>query len=234
MTTPIQNIPYGFCQCGCGYPTKIAKINTTYTTKRGIIRRTKGQSEDFLVGHFNRIIPIIEDAVPFKIEGIYCRLIPLTRSLWAIVDASDYIWLMRWKWCAAWSKKANAFYAVRDEDKHRIFMHQMILGRGADHKNRLSLDNRRTNLRPATRRQNNCNKGPTKRNKSGYKGVSKARNKWVVFIEDSWVGSFDVAADAARAYDREAIKRFGEFAWLNFPEERSIHEQALLESNRGA
>lgn len=188
--------------------------------------------------HGNRIIPVIEYAAPFKIEGIYCRLVPLSQGQYCIVWESDYAWLMRWKWWAAWSKSSRCFYAVRDENRKRVFMHQMISGIGADHKNRVSLDNRRDNLRPATSRQNNCNIGPTSRNKSGYKGVSKSpkgrRGQWVVYIEKSWIGYFSSIEEAARAYDREAVRRFGEFAWLNFPEERSIHEKALLESNRGA
>lgn len=228
MTTLTQNIPQSLCKCGCAKPTRISKITVTYKTRRGLIQRVKGQPEDYLVGHSNRIIPTIEDALPFKIEGVYCRLIPLTRECWAIVWESDYVWLMQWKWWAWKTKKSKNFYAIREEGRKHIFMHELLGGN--EHKNRNSLDNRRCNLRPATKKQNNCNKGLSSRNKSGYKGVSRARNKWVVYIEDSWVGGFDIITDAARAYDREAVKRFGEFAWLNFPEERNIHERAWLES----
>ena len=34
------------------------------------------------------------------------------------------------------------------------------------------------------------------------------------------MGTFDDEIEAARAYDRKAIEVFGEYAWLNFPEER--------------
>ena len=32
------------------------------------------------------------------------------------------------------------------------------------------------------------------------------------------IGYFDDEIEAARVYDREVLRRFGQFAWLNFPE----------------
>ena len=85
-----------------------------------------------------------------------------------------------------------------------------------------TLDNRRSNLRLATRQQNAWNS----RSQSGgskYKGVHwcKRENKWVARImingKKKLVGYFYSETEAAHAYDAAALEHFGEFALLNFP-----------------
>lgn len=41
------------------------------------------------------------------------RRIPLSQGQFAIVDASNYDWLIQWKWYAQWNPKTRSFYAVR-------------------------------------------------------------------------------------------------------------------------
>jgi dipeptidase D len=94
-----------------------------------------------------------------------------------------------------------------------------------DHKNNDTLDNRRANLRLATRRENSCNKRKQNNTFSRFIGVSfsKRRGKWCASISNSgkkiWLGYFVSEVEAARAYDDAAKRYHGEFARLNFCEE---------------
>jgi hypothetical protein len=154
------------------------------------------------------------------------RLIPLTQGQNAIVDAQDFEWLSQWNWYAQWFSCTRSFYAARRQNHKKIYMHLAILeckgGEKGDHRNRDSLDNRRQNLRKCTQTQNTHNQRLSRRNTSGYKGVSwhTQRNKWSSNIRVNrkavHLGTFYSREDAARAYDAAAIKYFGEFACPNF------------------
>jgi hypothetical protein len=57
-------------------------------------------------------------------------------------------------------------------------------------------------------------------NKSGFRGIEEIRpGRYRATAGDhSWRSPyFDTAAEAAAAYDREARRRYGRFAYLNFP-----------------
>ena len=109
-----------------------------------------------------------------------------------------------------------------------MYLHRMLLnaepGVTVDHINGNTLDNRRSNLRIASRSQQNMNRGVPSNNTSGFKGVSwyKRYQRWAAFIhlpdrKQRHLGYFDTAEEAARRYDAEAMIIFGEFANLNFP-----------------
>lgn len=159
------------------------------------------------------------------------RYIALTQDQFALVDAADYEWLNQWKWCAKWSNCTRSYYAVRNGAKHEtIIMHRVILGLVSgdgvkgDHKDHDTLNNRRSNLRPCSQRQNIQHQRRRSNNTSGYKGVyfCKPLSKWAAMIQTEITGSrhlgyFYDAIIAARAYDAAALAHFGEFAVLNFP-----------------
>lgn len=88
-----------------------------------------------------------------------------------------------------------------------------------DHRNCNSLDNRWSNLRPATPRQNAQNTRKRSDNRSGEKGVSWCgfTGKWVARIRTPDgpyrnLGRFITVKAAKEAYDSASRKYFGEFA----------------------
>lgn len=152
------------------------------------------------------------------------RRIPLSRGKYTIVDDEDFEWLSQWKWSYTESadKHPAAYRQVRDKG---ILMHRLILnapeGLEVDHKNMRSLDNRRSNLRLATRSQNAANRRLQSNNTTGYRGVywDKSRGKWLVMVKHQNVqknlGRYDDKHEAARVYNSFAVEAFGEFARLN-------------------
>lgn len=145
------------------------------------------------------------------------KTIKLSKNLVTIVDASDYEYLSKYKWYA--KKSCSNYYAAKSKGKGLpyILMHRLLLsvpkGSVIDHINRNSLDNRKSNLRIVSIRQNNINT-KAKKNKK-YKGITfnKLRKKWVASIG---LGSFDDPKDAAKAYDKIAKLIYGKSAFLNF------------------
>ena len=117
----------------------------------------------------------------------YYRFIPLTQGQYAIVDVTDYKWLMQWSWYAKWCEDSGSFYAARNsrasEGKHHtIRMHSQIMGlaygdkRTVDHiESEKTLDNRRSNLRIATDAEQNMNKSKFITNTTGFKGVTRVK-----------------------------------------------------------
>ena len=190
----------------------------------------KGLPQRFIRGHQRQERPVLEEAKPFKLGGVYCRLIPLSRGLYTIVGVVDYEWLMRWKWFAHWAVAGEweSFYVLRGKKlngkRQSIQMAREILGlspddeRQADHINHDTLDHRRCNLRIVTSSQSNQNKRMYRNNTSGFKGVSfyVPMQKWLARIKSDGrsyhLGYFYTREEAAAAYRKAADRLHGEFA----------------------
>lgn len=113
-----------------------------------------------------------------------------------------------------------------------VALHRLILGleRGnpvlAEHRNGVPLDNRRDNLRRATRSQNSANRKQQSTSRQPYKGVGRDKDSphrpWYACVKinnrNCYLGFFASPIEAAKAYDAKAREVWGEFAHLNFPE----------------
>lgn len=141
-----------------------------------------------------------------------------------LFDASDYETVKRYTWYI--SKRG---YVTTNVKRKATPMHKILLGNtkgfDVDHISGNKLDNRRCNLRICTHQQNMFNQNIRSTNTSGFIGVSLMKNtgKYEAYIHYNgkkyYLGLYDNAVDAAIARDREAIKKFGRFARLNFTDE---------------
>ncbi len=157
------------------------------------------------------------------------REIPLTQGQAAIVDAADYDWLNHWSWHAMWCKNTRSYYAVRwaivDGKRKMVLMHRQILGlqfgdkRQGDHKQSgMTLLNVRSNLRIATRNENQRNQRLSRANTSGLKGAcwDKRRGLWLASIgvngKHIFLGYFGTPEEAHEAYKQGSQRYHGEFS----------------------
>jgi|GEM_PF-1927513 len=148
-------------------------------------------------------IPTQKDGVHLLVDS---HLKQLDEYLWCI-DSLGY----------ANSKKGRA---------HTLIMGKQPKGFVIDHINGNKLDNRRSNLRICTHRQNMQNQQVQSRSSTGYKGVwldKRARTKpYQAMIkhigERFYLGTYKTPEDAAKAYDKAAKELWGEYAYLNFPD----------------
>jgi len=164
--------------------------------------------------------PLMEDALA----------VPLGRGLFTIISHEDRGAVCEHRWYEC--RLGNHHYAYRrlgsGKNAPHEFMHRFLLGLGSDdgrqvdHANGNGLDNRRGNLRYATKAENGRNRGPNRNNTSHYKRVCwhGRSGKWMASIqvdgEQIYLGLYDDPIGAALAYDLAAIEHHGEFAWTNF------------------
>lgn len=158
--------------------------------------------------------------------------IKLTKGYETIIDPIDAD-LVGLKWTAAIANNGIPYAKHRlkkegrfqDESLHRIILERILgrsLGRGeeGDHINNDTMDNRRENLRLATRSQQLQNTRRRSDSTSGYKGVyfRNDTGKWASQISVNkrriCLGSFNTPEDAYSAYCEAAKEYFGEFARL--------------------
>jgi len=157
----------------------------------------------------------------------------MAQPQYAKVSPVNYDRLRGHEWLCKKGKKS--FYARRRVPAGKggketlVYMHQDVLkvpeGMLVDHINHDGMDNREANLRAATHSQNLYHrKKRSGTTQSKYKGIywRKKIRKWQAVItfekKKIYLGYFRNEIEAAKAYDRGAIKYHGEFASLNFPE----------------
>jgi hypothetical protein len=161
--------------------------------------------------------------VTFQIKECECTVddcdADLLASNWELVNSSS-------------KKHRNSKYIRRRRWEHnrvveQIYLHRAIMARvmgrklekqeQVDHIDMNGLNNCRSNLRIATKAENMRNTGKSKRNTSGFKGVSKnGKHGYMAKITQGdkqiYLGTFKTPEAASEAYIAAAKKLFGEFA----------------------
>jgi len=170
----------------------------------------------------------VEVVLPEPPEG--CAWIRVGQ-LHALVDSDMVEALSKHKWHIV---SGYAMTNIRQPDGswRSVAMHRIVNGTPdgleTDHINRERLDNRRCNLRTATRAQNARNVDNVEGSEVKYKGVRKkvradSKLPYEARINRNGkrhsLGHFATAREAALVYDNAARVMFGEYAVLNFPEQ---------------
>ncbi len=96
------------------------------------------------------------------IVGEAWRQVPLTQGFVSLVDAEDYERCIEFNWCVI-GRPNNLLHAARKNKGRTVFLHHFILGWKPrpgfliDHISNDGLDNRKHNLREATKKINALN-----------------------------------------------------------------------------
>jgi hypothetical protein len=156
------------------------------------------------------------------------KLIPVKTGNFAIVDDEDFDELSKRNW---FNYGSCGLYAATSINGENVMMHRIIMMAEkpliVDHINNNSFDNRRSNLRICLGMENNINvrKALSAKNDrvttSKYKGVSFRgdRQRWTAYVgsgkDRTCLGCFSSQEEAALAYNKAALAKWGEFAKLN-------------------
>lgn len=145
-----------------------------------------------------------------------------------MLNESDYQILKHIKWYVKRSSHGyKTFYAATWINGKNYTMETFLFPRSndllIDHIDRNGLNNQRSNLRQATKSQNQWNRGIDKNNSSGYKGVSgiyrKNSTSYRAYIKIKnkliRLGHYQTPEEAALVYNEAARKYHGEFAFQN-------------------
>ena len=162
-------------------------------------------------------------ARPVRVEGDVA-FIPLTKGNEAVIDASDLPLVKDFNWCTNVGASRSIYAARADcsSGKQRIvYLHRVLMGDPdgmvVDHIDGNGLNNRRSNLRLATRAENNRNQRLSRANSTGIKGVSwnEQAGRWRAMIglggKLKFLGNFDSQEAARAAYKTASEKNHGEF-----------------------
>jgi hypothetical protein len=155
----------------------------------------------------------------------------------AIVDECDHEYLSQWVWRMDKDGYAIRFFRSPSAGRTKcgkynklvkVIMHREVGNRiglsrskEVDHINKVKADNRRSNLRSATRHQQMWNIPKHTDNTSGVIGVvrQKGTQKWIAQItvrsKGKYLGTFNSLEDAVAARNKAVLERDSEFAVLS-------------------
>lgn len=137
-----------------------------------------------------------------------------------LVDDDDWHNLSKYKWCFDDEKYVYGYVDGKRTSMHK-YLCKVESDKKVDHINRVTYDNRKSNLREATNSVNAHNATKPKNCSSIYVGVTKVKDKekWKAYINKDGkrysLKTHNTPESAAKAYNKKAIELYGEFANLN-------------------
>lgn len=138
------------------------------------------------------------------------------------IDDEDYELVRGYGWTPMHNRYMHAYIPGSGHRGKFVRMHRLIMkakdGDILDHINGNGFDNRKGNLRFCSVSENLCNRGPKKNNPWGIKGIrfDKRRGRFFASIcvnyKSHFLGYFDTAEEAGKAYADNVVKYHGAFA----------------------
>lgn len=202
------------CQCECENKTIIevmgcALTRTNGTKSCGCIKKATSSEHCKNMRKFNT----------YDVSGKYGIGWTLNTHAEFYFDLEDYDIIKKYCWHERIDDKDGYHVLCSRNENGKIIKMSSLLGyKYYDHIDRNPLNNRKSNLRPATMSENMSNRSLFKNNKSGITGVwwDDKREKWIAYIrkdnKQNYLGSFINKNDAIRARLNAEVKYFGEFA----------------------
>lgn len=144
--------------------------------------------------------------------------VPLTRGLFATIDAEDYQIIAAHSWHARQRHDGKGFYAANSDG---VRMHRLLMGiqddRIVDHRDEDGLHNCRLNIRAGTQSQNCINRRTTPG--KYLRGARPKKGLWQAYIKyqgrQRSLGYFETEEAAHNAYLAEAGRMHGD--WMPLP-----------------
>jgi hypothetical protein len=159
----------------------------------------------------------------------------LTRDKSTTLEFKDWLLVSKYRWIA--HSRGYGFYVLSWKfvgGKRLVLrMHREIMNTTGevDHIDHNPLNNRRSNLRLASRTENVRNTGPRAKNKLGYKGVDRVAKGYRAQIQADKkkinIGTFETLQEAIEHYDMASLAHHGEYGYLNFPDRREEYLKRL-------
>lgn len=196
------------CECSCG--NKL--IKDFYKLKSG----QKMCRECYLKVLPNNGIKFENKYNRYDLSGEYGVGWTLNTNKEFYFDLEDYDKIKDYCWYEA--ERHYVRHTINDKKNSYISIHQVILCDGCDHIDRNPLNNRKSNLRPCTQKENTRNRSIPSNNTSGFIGVSfnKRNNKWFSYIKCDGIlhrlGYYIDKDEAIKARLKAEKEYFGDFA----------------------
>ena len=219
------------CECSCPNKTIVSVMRSNLVSGRSKSCGCLQKESNIKSGLSRRKINPIEDC------GDYIKIFFFNKGHgYCMVDKEDYWKVKDYCWSRLQTRTKGLYYTKANSrgnfKMQSVRMHRILFpteeGFIPEHKDGNGLNNRKSNLRPATNSQNNMNQRLHSNNTSGHKGVwyDNDRNKWVAEIKYNgvkyFIGRFNSIEHAIKARKSKEEELCSEFSYDNSRGNQSI------------